>query len=75
MTDSTTIRVGRVTRDHANKLSAELGETVDATVRQALDLLERERWRRTAELDAWAASVDEADKAEVRAAIAEALGQ
>jgi hypothetical protein len=47
-------------------------EAVDATEPQAL--LECERWRRTAELDALAASLDEEDKAEVRAAIAEALG-
>lgn len=75
MTETTTVRVARATRDHLNKITAETGETVDTTIQRALELVEREKWRREAERDAWLASQDEQDKAEVRAAIAEALGE
>jgi predicted transcriptional regulator len=75
MSETTTVRVSRATRDHLNKVSTEQGETVDATIQRGLDLLEREQWRRTAELDAWAASQDVEDQAELRAAMADLAGE
>jgi hypothetical protein len=75
MGDTTTVRVARATRDQLNKVSAERGETVDATIQRGLDLLDREEWRRTAELDALAAGQDIEDQAELRAAMADLAGE
>jgi predicted transcriptional regulator len=74
MSETTTVRVARATRDHLNRISIERGETVDTTIQRALDLLDREQWRRTAELDSWAAGHDVEDQAELRAAIADLAG-
>jgi hypothetical protein len=75
MSDTTTVRVAKATRDHLNRVSAERGETVDATIEASLQLLAREQWRRTAELDAWAAGLDVEDQAELRAAMADLAGE
>ena len=75
MSETTTVRVSRATRDHVNRISTEHGETVDATIQRGLDLLDREQWRRTAELDAWAAGQDIGDQAELRAAMADLAGE
>jgi predicted transcriptional regulator len=75
MSETTTVRVSRATRDHLNKVSTASGETVDATIQRGLDLLDREQWRRTAELDAWAAGQDVEDQAELRAAMADLAGE
>ena len=68
------MRVSHATRDQLNQVSAQRGETVDETIRHGLDLIAREDWRRTAELDSWAASLDVEDQAELRAAITDLAG-
>ena len=75
MSDTTTVRVGRATRDHLNRVSAESGETVDAVIRRALRLMEFEAKRKQAELESRALADDPRDRAEVHAAIREALGE
>lgn len=50
MSETTTVRASRTTRDHLNKVSTEHGETVDATIQRGLDLLDREQCRRTGRL-------------------------
>lgn len=75
MSESTTVRVRRSTRDRVNKLAAQRGATVDELILEGLDALERERWRRQAEADARRLSEDPADRAEVSAAIADLTGQ
>lgn len=69
------MRVSHATRDQLNEISAQRGETVDETIRRGLDLIVREEWRRTADLDAWAASLDAEDQAELRAAVADLGGE
>jgi hypothetical protein len=61
MSKTTSVRVSRTTREHLNKVSTERGETVDVTIPHGLDLLDREQWRQTAELDSRAASQDVED--------------
>ena len=75
MGDTTTVRVATATREHLNKVSAASGETVDATIRRGLRLIEREAWRKQAEIDARAAGADADDRAEVAAAIRELTGE
>ena len=75
MSDTTTVRVTKATRDHLNRVSTERGETVDATIEASLQLLAREQWRRTAELDARSAGLDAEDQAELRAAMADLAGE
>lgn len=69
------MRVATSTREHLNRVSTESGETVDATIRRGLRLIEREAWRKQAEIDARAASADPDDRAEVAAAIRELTGE
>ena len=75
MSDTTTVRVGRATRDHLRRISTENGETLDAVIQQALGLLEWEALRRQAEAESRALANDPADRAEVQAAIRDALGK
>lgn len=74
MSDTTTVRVGRATRDQLNRVSSESGETVDAVIRRALEIMEIEHRRRVAEQQGRDLANDPADKAEVLAAIREAQG-
>lgn len=74
MSESTTVRVARTTRDHLNQVSSATGRSADETIQEGLRLIEREQWRRTAEWDSVAAGLDTEDQAEVRAAIADVLG-
>lgn len=75
MSDTTTVRVATSTREHLNKVSAASGETVDATIRRGLRLIDREARRKQAEIDARAAGADSDDRAEVAAAIRELTGE
>jgi Arc/MetJ family transcription regulator len=75
MSDTTTVRVGRATRDHLNRVSTARGETVDALIQRALRLLELEERRQLAVEQSRALAGDPADRAEVQAAIREALGE
>jgi hypothetical protein len=75
MGDTTTVRVAASTRDHLNRVSAASGETVDATIQYGLRLIEREAWRKQAEIDARAAAADPDDRAEVAAAIRALTGE
>jgi predicted transcriptional regulator len=75
MSDTTTVRVSTGTREHLNRISAQRGETVDATIQRGLRLIEREAWRAQAEIDARAAAADPADRAEVAAAIRDLTGE
>lgn len=75
MSDTTTVRVGRATRDQLNRVSAESGETVDATIQRALRLLEWEALRRQAELESRVLAADSDDVAEVHAAIRDLVGE
>jgi hypothetical protein len=75
MSETTTVRVAMSTRQHLNKISAERGETVDATIQRGLRLIELEVRRRQAEIDARAAGADADDRAEVAAAIRDLTGE
>jgi hypothetical protein len=75
MSDTTTVRVTKVTRDHLNRVSAEQGESVDRTIERGLRMIELEDRRKQAEIDARAAAADPADRAEVAAAIRELVGE
>jgi Ser-tRNA(Ala) deacylase AlaX len=75
MGETTTVRVGRATRDHLNRVSAEANETVDTTIQRALRLLELEERRKQAEIESLALAKDPADRDEVRAAIRDLLGE
>jgi len=75
MGDTTTVRVSHATRDHVNRLATESGQSVDAVIENALRLAEWEARRRQAALEAREVGADPADRAEVRAAIREALGE
>ena len=75
MSDTTTVRVGRATRDQLNKISAASGETVDSTIQRGLHLIELEARRKQAEIDARRLGNDPADRAEVRAAIRDLVGE
>jgi|1186.fasta_scaffold56478_2 hypothetical protein len=74
MTDSTTVRVRRATRDRLNQLSAQRGASVDELISEGLEALERERWRRQAETDARRLAADPLDRAEVAAALQDLTG-
>jgi hypothetical protein len=74
MSESTTVRVRRSTRDRLNALTVQRGATVDELISEGLDALERERWRRQAEADARRLSADTADRAEVAAALTDLTG-
>lgn len=75
MNDTTTVRVGRATRDHLNRASAETGETVDTVIQRGLRLMELEGRRKQAELESRELAADPADRAEVAATLREALGE
>jgi predicted transcriptional regulator len=75
MGETTTVRVATSTREHLNRISAASGETVDATIQRGLRLIEREQWRKQAEIDARAAAADADDRAEVAAAIRDLTGE
>jgi hypothetical protein len=75
MSDTTTVRVGRATRDHLNRISAARGETVDTTIQRGLRLIELEARRKQAEIDARRLAADPADRAEVQAAIRDLVGE
>lgn len=75
MSDTTTVRVSKRTREHLNRVSAASGETVDATIQHGLRLIEREARRKQAVIDARAAAADPDDRAEVAAAIRELAGE
>lgn len=74
MSDSTTVRVRRATRDRLNALSAQRGASVDELITDGLEALEREQLRRRAELDARRLADDAADRAEVAAALRDLTG-
>ena len=74
MSDTTTVRVRTSTRDALNALSHERGEPVEAVIREGIELLRREEWRRQAEIDARAAAADPADRAEVASVLRDLLG-
>jgi hypothetical protein len=75
MSESTTVRVRRATRDRLNRLSAQRGASVDELITEGLEALERERWRRQAEADARRLGADPADRAEVAAALHDLTGR
>jgi hypothetical protein len=75
MTETTTVRVGKATRDHLNRLSAASGESVDSTIQLGLRLIELEARRRQAEADSRRLAADPADRAEVAAAIRDLTGE
>jgi Arc/MetJ-type ribon-helix-helix transcriptional regulator len=68
------IQVSPATRDHVNRLAAESGNSADTVIRNALRLAEREIRRERAAIEAAQVAADPADRAEVRAAIREAVG-
>jgi hypothetical protein len=74
MSESTTVRVRRSTRDRLNRLSAQRGASVDELITEGLEALERERWRRQAEADARRLGADPDDRAEVAAALSDLTG-
>jgi hypothetical protein len=74
MAETTTVRVGRATRDRLNAESRARGLSVDQLIAEGLDALERERWRRQAEADANRLGADPRDRAEVAAALDDLLG-
>ncbi len=75
MSDTTTVRVGRRTRDQLNQLSSASGQTVDAVIQRALRVLELEERRRLAVEQSLELANDADDRAEVQAAIRDALGE
>jgi len=74
MSETTTVRVGRATRDHLHRISTQSGQTFDATIQRGLDLIDLEARRKQAEIEAREIADDPEDRAEVQAAIQEALG-
>jgi hypothetical protein len=74
MSESTTVRVRRSTRDRLKALIAQRGVSVDELISEGLDAVERERWRRQAEADARRLGADAADRAEVARAVADLTG-
>jgi len=75
MSDTTTVRVSKVTRAHLNRVSSEHGESADQTIERGLRLIELEGRRKQAEIDAFAAATDPADRAEVATAIRDLVGE
>jgi predicted transcriptional regulator len=75
VSDTTTVRVGRRTRDQLNQLSSASGQTVDAVIQRALRVLELEERRRLAVEQSLELANDADDRAEVQAAIRDALGE
>ena len=75
MGDSTTIRVSRRTHAAVVAEAQETGKSADEVISGALHLLEWERRRRQAEKDSWRLANDPEDRAELAAAIREALGE
>lgn len=74
MSETTTVRVRRTTRDRLNDLSAQRGASVDELITEGLEALERERWRHQAEADARRLGADPGDRAEVAAALHDLTG-
>lgn len=74
MGDTTTIRVRQATRARI-EAQRRPGQTADEIINEGLAAIEREAWRRQAEADAREAAKDAADRAEVLAAIQEALSE
>lgn len=74
MSETTTIRVKRATRARI-EAQRRPGQTADEIINEGLAAIEREAWRRQAEIDAREAAKDAADRAEVLAAIQETLGE
>jgi hypothetical protein len=75
VTDTTTIRVSRRTHEAVTAHARESGRSADEVISAALRALEWEERRRQAEEDAWRLAQDPEDRAEVAAAIREALGE
>lgn len=75
MSDTTTVRVAKATRERLNQLSATSGESVDSTIRRGLHLIELESRRRRAEAESRALAADPDDRAEVAAAIRDLAGE
>jgi hypothetical protein len=74
MGDTTTIRVRQATRARIESRRRP-GQTADEIINEGLAAIEREAWRRQAEVDAREAAKDVADRAEVLAAVRETLGE
>jgi hypothetical protein len=75
MSDTTTVRVAKATREHLNRLSAARGESVDSTIQRGLRLIELEDRRRQAESEARVLAADSVDRAEIAAAIRDLTGE
>lgn len=74
MGETTTIRVRQATRARIDA-QRRPGQTADDVISAGLAAVEREALRSQAEADARAAAQDMDDRAEVRAAIREVLGE
>lgn len=74
MSETTTVRVSRRTREQLNHLSGASGQTVDAVIQRALRVLEVEERRRLAVEQSLALANDADGRAEVAAALRDALG-
>ena len=74
MSDTTTVRVSKATRERLNALSAERQASVDDIVVAGLAAIDRERWRRQAEADARRLAADPADLQELADALEDLTG-
>jgi hypothetical protein len=75
MSDTTTVRVRRSTRERLNNASAAQETSVDEIITQGLAALDREAWRREAEMDARRVAADAQDRREVAEALIDLTGE
>jgi hypothetical protein len=71
MSETTTVRVRRSTRDRLNSASIARKSSVDEVIAEGLAALDREAWRREAEMDARRVAADPQDRHSVAEALSE----
>jgi hypothetical protein len=69
MSDTTTVRVRKSTRKRLNEASVAQQASVDEIITRGLAALDREAWRREAEMDARRVAADPQDRHEVAEAL------
>jgi hypothetical protein len=69
VSDTTTVRVRKSTRKRLNEASAAQQASVDEIITRGLAALDREAWRREAEMDARRVAADPQDRREVAEAL------
>jgi len=69
------VRVRKSTRERLNNASAAQEVSVDEIITRGLAALDREAWRRAAELDARRVAADPQDRREVAEALSDLTGE